>query len=111
INVVGRLDNALTYVNTFTCLRKASIFLASIVNVSTSSSMNYYAILKNILGEEGVRIDPALENYYPDSEIDFSGDRKQVIEEIINMINARFSDDQTYYEIKYDENGYINIFD
>lgn len=111
INVVGKLDNSLTYVNTFTCLRKASIFLASIVNVSTSSSMNYYAILRNILGEEGVNIDENLVNYFPDSEIDFSGDRKQVIEEIINMINSRFSEDQTYYEIKYDESGYINIFD
>lgn len=112
INIVGGWKDFKTYETKFTCLRKASIFLNSLVNpYSPNTSMNYYQILSQLLPIESQQNIPIELQEIPFDKNDFyiNGDRKTVLNDIIDMLNERVKD-YAWYDITYKPDGTIDLF-
>lgn len=112
INVVGGWKDFKTYETKFTCLRKASIFLNSLVNpYSPNSSMNYYQLLSQLLPAESQQNIPIELQDITFNRDDFyiNGDRKTILNDIIDMLNERVKD-YAWYDITYKPDGTIDIF-
>lgn len=112
INVTGGRPDFVTYESKFTCVRRASIFLNSLVNPYTpSSSMNFYEIISSLIPVESISSLPGeLKNYkFNMDDYRISGERKTVLNDIIDLLNDRVGD-YAWYDITYSPEGTINIF-
>ena len=105
VNVTGAWVNFHTYESKFTCLRKASIFLNSMVApFTTNSSMNYHQIISQLIPAEHHNLIPRELNniklievtiLYPETE-------KTVLNDIIDMLNERVKD-HSWYDVTYNQ--------
>lgn len=101
------------------CLTKVTDLLADMVRpITINSSMNYAAILRQIERDSGLNfnIPPQLNNLYPDEtdDIILQGTYKNMIEDIIQMINEKLSRidirDLPWIEYDFEPSGVVNLF-